>query len=67
MEIENTRSLAVASFITRADGRYDFHQLSPDTDYTLRAKYRNLWSKSRLLNKFNEGARVTIDLEIPTK
>ncbi len=67
VEIENTRSLAVGSYITQTDGRYYFHQLSTDTDYTLRARYRTLWSKSRLLNKFTGGARVTIDLQIPTK
>ena len=67
VEIENTRTMAVASYITEADGHYYFHQLSSDVDYTLRAKYRNLWSKSKLLNKFNTGARITIDLEIQTK
>lgn len=67
VEIENTRTMAVASYITQKNGRYYFHQLSGDIDYTLRAKYRNLWSKSKLVNKFTGGARITIDLEIPTK
>jgi len=67
VEIENTRSMAIASYITQHDGRYFFHQLSTDNDYTLRARYRSLWSKPRLLNKFTKGARVTIDLQIETK
>jgi hypothetical protein len=67
VEIENTKTMAVASYITQADGRYYFHQLSSEIDYTVRAKYRNLWSKSKLLDKFHSGNRITIDLEIPTK
>ena len=67
VEIENTRSLAVASYITENDGKYYFHQLSTDVDYTLRARYRTIWSKSKLLNKFNGAAEADIDLEIPTK
>jgi hypothetical protein len=67
VEIENARSMAVGSYITQSDGRYFFHQLSTDSDYTLRARYRVLWSKTRLLNKFTKGARVTIDLRIETK
>jgi protocatechuate 3,4-dioxygenase beta subunit len=67
VEIENARSMAIASYITQKDGRYYFHQLSTDSDYTLRARYRELWSKSTLLNKFTNGARVVIDLHIATK
>jgi len=67
VELENTRTMAVASYITHADGRYYFHQLSTNIDYTLRARYRTLWSKTKLLNKFDGGARVTIDLEVPAR
>jgi hypothetical protein len=67
VEIENAKSMAVGSYITQKDGRYYFHQLSTDSDYTLRARYRALWSKPRLLNKFTNGARVVIDLQIETK
>jgi carboxypeptidase family protein len=67
VEIENTRSMAVGSYITQKDGRFFFHQLSTDNAYTLRARYRALWSKPRLLNKFTSGARVTIDLRIRTQ
>ncbi len=67
VEIENSRSMAVGSYITQRDGRYFFHQLSTDSDYTLRAHYRKLWSKSRMLNKLSGAVRVTIDLTIPTE
>jgi hypothetical protein len=67
VEIESSRSMAVGSYITQKDGRYFFHQLSTDNDYTLRARYRTLWSKPRLLNKLTKGARVTIDLRVETQ
>lgn len=65
VRIEDTRSLAIASYITQRDGRYYFHQLSPDLDYTLAAKYKRWWSKTKTLSKFNEKKEATVDLEIP--
>ena len=44
VQLENTRSLVVQSYITQKDGRYHFEGLSEDVDYTLRARYRTYWS-----------------------
>ncbi len=65
VQIENTRTLEIASYLTKNDGKYYFHQLSPDIDYTLKAKYKRWWSKEKLLNKLNAAKQVTIDLTIP--
>jgi hypothetical protein len=67
VEIENTRDLSIASYITRGDGRYYFHQLSRDTDFTITAKYKKWWSKSKMLNKLNSKEASEIDLEIPVE
>ncbi|WP_180541207.1 carboxypeptidase-like regulatory domain-containing protein [Nevskia soli] len=65
VQIENSRSMEIQSYLTRDDGKYYFHDLSRDTDYTLKAKYKRWWSKEKLLNKLNAAKQVTIDLTIP--
>jgi Carboxypeptidase regulatory-like domain len=65
VQLENTRSLVVQSYITQKDGRYHFDGLSEDVDYTLRARYRNYWSDSKTLSKFNGAARPEVNLIIP--
>jgi hypothetical protein len=65
VQIENSRTMEIASYLTKDDGKYYFHQLSRDIDYTLKAKYKRWWSKEKLLNKLNAAKEVTIDLTIP--
>jgi len=65
VQLENTRSLVVQSFITKQDGRYHFEGLSDDIDYTLRARYRNYWSDQKTLSKFNGSPRPEVNLVIP--
>jgi hypothetical protein len=67
VQIENDRTLEIASYITRADGTYHFHELSTDMDYTLRAHYRNKWSAPKRLDKFNSARDAEINLTIPTE
>jgi hypothetical protein len=65
VQLENTFSLFIMSHITDKAGRYYFNRLSDDYDYTLRAQYRNVWSKSRTLSKFNSAKNRKVDLVIP--
>jgi hypothetical protein len=65
VEIENTATLSVVSYITGKDGQYHFAELWTDVDYVLKAKYRNHWSKPRTLSKFSSKEHSTIDLVIP--
>jgi len=65
VEIENTATLSVTSYITGKDGRYHFAELWSDVDYTLKAKYRDYWSKPKTLSKFSSKEHSTIDLVIP--
>jgi hypothetical protein len=65
VELENTRTLAVRSYITGKDGRYYFSGLNDDVDFTLKAKYRDWWSRPKTLSKFNSEAHPVIDLIIP--
>jgi hypothetical protein len=65
VQLENTATLAVRSYITGKDGRFRFNGLNDDTDFTLRAKYRNYWSKTKTLSKLNEEIHPEVNLVIP--
>jgi hypothetical protein len=65
VELENTRNLSVRSYITGKDGRYYFSGLNDDTDFTLKAKYRNYWSKPKTLSKFDTSLHPEVNLIIP--
>jgi len=65
VQIENTANLSVRSYITGNDGRYHFTGLNDDTDFTLKAKYRNYWSKPKTLSKFNTEPHPEVNLVIP--
>jgi hypothetical protein len=63
--LENTQDLTVRSFITQKDGNYHFDGLNSDIDFTLKAHYKNWWSHSHTLSKFNESKSPEITLVIP--
>jgi hypothetical protein len=65
VQLENTDSLSVRSYVTDKDGRYHFTQLNDEIDYTLKAKYRSYWSKPKMLSKFNSSKHPEVDLVIP--
>jgi hypothetical protein len=65
VQLENTGTLIVRSYITEKDGRYYFAGLIDDVDFTLKAKYRNYWSKPKTLSKFNSSPHPEVNLVIP--
>ena len=65
VQLENTVTLSVMSYITGKDGHYHFSELHDDVDYTVKAKYRNYWSASKTLSKFDSSKHVEIVLVIP--
>ncbi len=67
VQVENTVTLNIQSYITRADGEYHFKDLSPDVDFVLRAHYKQWWSKEATLSKFREAREARINLVIPTE
>jgi len=67
VQLENTSNLTVRSYITDKDARYQFTGLNEDVDYTLKAKYRNYWSDSKTLSKFNTSTHPEVNLVIPTE
>ena len=65
VQLEDTATLSVISYITGKDGRYHFNGLLDDRDYTLKAKYKSHWSNGKTFSKFNSSKNPHVDLIVP--
>jgi hypothetical protein len=65
VQLKNTKTLQVRSFITREMGDYYFHGLSTDVDYELKADANGLSSAPKTLSSFDthEEARINLQLK----
>jgi hypothetical protein len=64
--LQDQKSLEVRTYITEADGRYRFGQLSSEVDYQLWAEYKGHKSKTRSISSFDSKKQFTFDLKIDT-
>jgi hypothetical protein len=64
VEIENTRTLAVRSFITQRDGKYHFQELNTDVDYRIRAMLDGVFGPPKNLSRFQSRKEATVNLKI---
>ena len=64
VQLQNTKTLQIRSFITRDSGTYYFHGLGTDVDYELRADFNGASSKTRTLSSFDTRKLVIMDLHI---
>jgi hypothetical protein len=62
--LKNTRSLAVATFITEQDGSYRFNNLSPNIDYEVRAESNGRKSQVKTLSTFDARKQAHINLKL---
>lgn len=67
VQLKDVKTLRVRSFITLEDGSYQFHGLSPDTDYELKATHEGRESRTRRLSVFDSRRKATIDLRLEPK
>ena len=67
VQLKNTKSLEIRSFITKEDGTYYFHGLSPDIDYELKADYQGLSSDKKTLSSFDSRKQANINLRLNKK
>jgi hypothetical protein len=65
--LQDQKSLQVRTYITEADGRYRFGQLSSDVDYQLWAEYKGHKSKTRSISSFDSKKDLNFDLKIDSK
>ena len=67
VQLKNTKSLQIRSFITKDHGSYYFHGLSPDVDYELRAEYQGVSSPNKTLSAFDSRKQATLNLTLSKK
>jgi hypothetical protein len=64
VQLKDTKSLQIRSFITKSDGTYHFHGLSRDIDYEIKADHAGKSSDSRRLSTFDSRNQAVLNLKI---
>jgi hypothetical protein len=64
VQLNDTRTLQIRSFITKDDGVYHFAGLSTNDEYEIRAEHDGLASGTKRLNVFNRHKVAKIDLKL---
>jgi hypothetical protein len=67
VQLKNTKTLQIRSYITKEDGAYYFHGLSPDVDYELKADYQGSTSGTKTLSSFDSRKEATLNLKLNKK
>ena len=67
VQLKNTKTLQIRSFITKEDGTYHFYDLSPDIDYELKADYQGASSSTKTLSSFDSQKQSTLNLKLNPK
>ena len=64
VQLKNTKTLQVRSFIAKEMGDYYFHGLATDVDYELKAESNGKASGSKTLSSFDTHPEARINLQI---
>lgn len=64
VQLKNTKSLQIRSFITKEEGQYYFQGLSPDVDFELHAESKTGASATHTLSSFNTDKQAVINLKL---
>jgi hypothetical protein len=67
VQLKDTKSLQVRSFITKDDGVYHFYGLSTDIDYQVKADSKGQSSDVKTLSVFNSTKNAVIHLKLEAK
>jgi hypothetical protein len=67
VKLKNMKTLQVRSYIADEKGDYQFHGLSKDIDYELKAEYSGRSSDSRTLSVFDNRSKAVINLKLQNK
>jgi len=67
VQLKNTKTLQIRSFITKEHGAYYFHGLSPDVDYELKAEYQGQSSPTKTLSAFDSRKQAVLNLKLNKK
>ena len=64
VQIKDTKTLRVRSFLTKADGKYQFHGLSVDIDYEVKAERQGISSETRTLTVYDSRKEPILNLKL---
>ncbi|MBI3682512.1 MAG: carboxypeptidase regulatory-like domain-containing protein [Acidobacteria bacterium] len=64
VQLKDTKTLQVRSFITKEDGAYQFHGLSTDVEYQVKAARQGASSDTKSLSVFDSRKSATINLKL---
>lgn len=64
VQLENTKTLQIRSFITKEKGDYFFSDLSTDVDYKLHAENHGMISPTKTLSSFDNRKAATMNLKV---
>jgi Carboxypeptidase regulatory-like domain len=64
VQLKNTKTLQIRSFITRDNGAYYFHGLSKDVDYELIADFSGASSGTKTLSSFDSRNPAIMNLKL---
>ena len=67
VQLKDTRTLQVRSFIAQANGDYRFSGLRTDTDYEIKAEYNGMASDNRRLSNFDTRKIAIVNLKVNKK
>jgi len=67
VQLKNTKTLQIRSFLSQQDGTYYFHGLSPDIDYELTARSGEGASGTKTLSSFDSRKEAVINLKLNAK
>jgi hypothetical protein len=64
VQLKNTKTLQIRSFIAKEKGDYYFQGLNTDTDYEVKAESNGKTSSTRTISSFDSHPEVTINLQL---
>jgi hypothetical protein len=64
VQIKDTKTLQIRSFVTGADGMYHFHGLNSNVDYEVRAEHQGTSSSAKTLSSFDSRKSAVINLKL---
>jgi hypothetical protein len=67
VQLKNTKTLQIRSFITKEGGTFVFQGLSPDVDYELKADHQGSSSQAKTLSSFDSRKKAVINLKLNKK
>ena len=67
VQLKDSKTQQIRSFITQDQGTYYFHALSKDVDYRLHAQYQGATSPAKTLSSFDTRKKAVINLRLNPK